>query len=61
MSQLGHSRPNWPIRAMSVIPLIATELRTSLVVRFVPTQESILSLRVDATEVCLCQVSLTDY
>ena len=35
MSAMGHSRPNWPIRATSAIPLIATELRTSLV-RFVP-------------------------
>jgi hypothetical protein len=34
-SQLGHSRPNWTVRAMSGT-LIATELRTTLEVRFVP-------------------------
>src|SRR5712675_3648292 len=28
-SELGHSRPDWPVRAMSGTP-IATELRTSL-------------------------------
>jgi hypothetical protein len=36
MTAVGHSRPNWPIRVMSAIPLIATELRTLLVVRLVP-------------------------
>jgi hypothetical protein len=36
MSHLGHSRPNLPIRAMSAIALIATKLRTSPVIRFVP-------------------------
>src|ERR1700694_2957468 len=36
MSQVGQSRPNWAFRAMSVSPPSATELRTSLVVRFVP-------------------------
>ena len=39
MSVGGHSRPNWPVGAMSAIPPIATELRTSLVVRFVPKAE----------------------
>jgi hypothetical protein len=36
MSGLGHSRPNWAMRAMSGLPPLATELRTSLEVRFVP-------------------------
>ena len=36
MSQLGHSRPNWAIRTMSGLLPLATELRTSLEVRFVP-------------------------
>ena len=40
MSELGHSRPNWPVRAMSVIPLTATELRTSRIGSFVPTRDS---------------------
>ena len=30
MSKKGHSRPNWAVRAMSGLPPIATELRTSL-------------------------------
>jgi hypothetical protein len=37
MSELGHSLPNWAVRAMSGLPPIATELRTSLEVRLVPT------------------------
>jgi hypothetical protein len=37
MSVLGHSRPNWPVRAMSGFPPLATDLQTSVVVRFVPT------------------------
>jgi hypothetical protein len=37
MSQLDHSRPNWVACLMSGLPPIATELRTSLEVRFVPT------------------------
>jgi hypothetical protein len=36
MSHLGQSRPNWAVRAMSGLSPLATELRTSLVVRFVP-------------------------
>jgi hypothetical protein len=36
MSPVGHSRLNWSLYAMSGLPPIATELRTSLVVRFVP-------------------------
>jgi hypothetical protein len=36
MSVGGHSRPNWAVGAMSGLPPVATELRTSLVVRFVP-------------------------
>ena len=39
MSHLGHSRPKWAVRAMSGSPPIATELRTSLEVRFVPRAE----------------------
>jgi hypothetical protein len=38
---MGHSRPKWAVRAMSGLPLIATELRTSLVVRSVPKAEVI--------------------
>ena len=33
---VGHSRPRWSVRAMSGLPPLATELRTSLVVRFAP-------------------------
>lgn len=36
---LGHLRPNWTLRAMSGLPPIATELRTALAVRFVPSTE----------------------
>jgi hypothetical protein len=36
LSGTGQSRPNWAVRAMSGLPPSATELRTSLVVRFVP-------------------------
>ncbi len=36
ISSKGHSRPNWAIHLMSGLPPIATELRTSLEVRFVP-------------------------
>jgi hypothetical protein len=32
----GQLRPKWTARAMSGLPPLATELRTSLVVRFVP-------------------------
>jgi hypothetical protein len=39
MSKIGHSRPNWAVRAMFGFPPIATELRTSLVVRFVPNPD----------------------
>src|SRR5450631_2232473 len=39
MSAVGHSRPNWAMRAMSGLPPLATELRTSLEVRFVPTTD----------------------
>jgi hypothetical protein len=35
-SAMGQSRPNWAVRSMSGLPPIATELRTSLEVRFVP-------------------------
>ena len=31
----GHLRPNWAFGAMSGLPALATELRTSLVVQFV--------------------------
>jgi hypothetical protein len=36
---MGHSRPNWAVRAMSGLPPLATELRTSLEVRFVQISE----------------------
>jgi hypothetical protein len=36
-SELGQSRPKWAVRAMSVFPLAATELRTSRIGSFVPT------------------------
>jgi hypothetical protein len=36
MTEMGHSRPNWTVRAMSAFLPLATELRTSLEVRFVP-------------------------
>ena len=36
MSRMGHSLPKWAYPAMSGLPSIATELRTSLEVRFVP-------------------------
>jgi hypothetical protein len=36
MSEVGQSRPNWAAGATSGLPPIATEPRTSLVVRFVP-------------------------
>jgi hypothetical protein len=39
MSQLGHSLPKWAVRTMSGLPSLATELRTSLVVRLVPISE----------------------
>jgi hypothetical protein len=39
ISAPGHSRPNWAIRLMSGLLLIATELRTSLEVRFVPERQ----------------------
>ena len=33
---MGHSQPNWTVRAMSAFLPLATELRTLLEVRFVP-------------------------
>src|SRR4051812_48479067 len=39
LAALGQSLPKWAVRAMSVLPPIATELRTSLEVRLVPTAE----------------------
>jgi hypothetical protein len=36
MSELGYSRPKWAVHAMSGLPPLATELRTSLEVRIVP-------------------------
>ena len=38
-SALGHSRPKWAVLAMSGLPPLATELRTSLEVRLVPKPE----------------------
>jgi hypothetical protein len=39
MTALGPSRPKWAVRAMSGLPPVATELRTSMAVRFVPTSD----------------------
>ena len=39
MSGWGHSRPNWAVSTMSAFLPIATELRTSLEVRFVPNAD----------------------
>ena len=36
MTEMGHSRRNWAVRAMSGLPPLATTERTSLDVRFVP-------------------------
>jgi hypothetical protein len=44
MSAQGQSRPNWAVRIMSGLPQIATELPTSLVVRFVPPLTDMPSL-----------------
>ena len=33
---MGQKLPNWPVRDMSDLPPLATELRTSREVRFVP-------------------------
>jgi len=41
-ARVGHSRPNRAVRAMSGLPPPATELRTSLMVRFVPTADLLL-------------------
>ena len=39
MSLMGQSLPKWAIHPMSGLLPIATNLRTSLVVRFVPTTD----------------------
>jgi hypothetical protein len=36
---VGHSLPKWAVHPMSAFPPIATELRTSLEVRFVPGRD----------------------
>jgi hypothetical protein len=36
---MGHFRPDWAVGAVSGLPPIATELRTLLVVRFVPKSD----------------------
>src|SRR5207244_7006491 len=36
LSAMGHSRPNWTVCAMSGLPPVATELRTSRIGSFVP-------------------------
>ncbi len=38
---LSQSRPKWAVRTMSGLPPLATELRTSLVVRFVPLPDQV--------------------
>ena len=40
-SEMGRSQPNWAFCAMSGLPALATELRTSLLVRFVPKAEAL--------------------
>jgi len=40
MSHSGQTRPKWPIRPMSALTPIATKLRTSQEVSFVPTRDS---------------------
>jgi hypothetical protein len=45
MSQLGQSLPKWAARRMSAFPPIATDLRTSLEVRFVPDSDIRAALR----------------
>ena len=47
MSHMGQSLPKWAVRAMSGLPPLATELRTSPEVRFVP-EAGILLLTFDA-------------
>jgi len=39
MSARGQTLPKWAVRTMSGLPPLATELRTSLVVRLVPDSE----------------------
>ena len=39
MTVLGQSRPNWAVSAMSGLPPIATELRTSRNGSFVPIRD----------------------
>jgi hypothetical protein len=39
MSQMGQSLPKWAVSVTSAFPPIATELRTLLEVRFVPTSD----------------------
>jgi hypothetical protein len=39
MAERDHSQRNWAARATSGLPPLATELRTSQVVRFVPTHK----------------------
>ena len=36
---MGHSRLNWTVCAMSGLPPVATELRTSRIGSFVPTTD----------------------
>src|SRR3977135_2077899 len=38
----GQSRQNWAVRVMSAFAPMATELRTSLIVRFVPSADATL-------------------
>jgi hypothetical protein len=44
MAERDHSQRNWAARATSGLPPLATELRTSQVIRFVPTSD-IMALR----------------
>jgi hypothetical protein len=39
MAERDHSQRNWAARATSGLPPLATELRTSQVIRFVPNPE----------------------
>jgi len=43
MTALGHSRPNWTVRAMSAFLPLATKLRTSRHVQKVPETDIVIA------------------
>jgi hypothetical protein len=57
MPALGQSRPNWAARVMSGFPPLATELRTSLLVRFV----AITDFAIDPSMACRTVRTLRDW